>query len=146
MVILRIFKTVWFFSMVAGVGSLLYGYASLQQENVEVFGNGSEMTSISRDSFFYIVLAFLALINVMVYIIAKILAKNTEFRTWFYGLIITFNIFAVVGVSFVALYNSGEAYNFARLELVIYGSIALFLLWTLSWPVYLGYRKFSGQS
>jgi len=144
MVILRLFKAVWFVSLLAVTTVLLYGYASLH-ENVEVFENGTEMMRIDRDTFFYIVLGLVAFINVLVFIIAKI-AQQTEFRTWFYGLIITFNIFFIVGIGFVTLYNSGEAYDYSRLQSVIYGSIALFSAWTVGWPLYVGYKRFLSRS
>jgi hypothetical protein len=145
MVVLRVFKVVWFISLMAALGELLFSYASLQGD-VQVYSNGTASRLISPDSFFYIGVAFLALINVLVFIVAKIVAKRTEFRTWFYGLIITFNIFCIVSMGFIALYNSAEAYNFQRLQPIIYGSVILFLAWTIGWPVYLGYKKILGQS
>ncbi len=144
MVILRLFKAFWFVSLLAVTVVLLYGYASLQ-DSVEVFENGTEIMRIDRDTFFYIVLGLLAFINVLVFIIAKV-AQQTEFRTWFYGLIITFNIFFIIGISFVTLYNSGEIYNYSRLQSIIYGSIALFSLWTVGWPLYIGYKRFLSRS
>lgn len=145
MVVLRIFRAVWFISMVAVVAVLLYGYASLQEE-VGVYENGTEIMRISRDTFFYIALGLLAVINVLVYLVASVSKQNTEFRTWFYGLIITFNLFFIIGIAFVSLYNSGEGYDYTRLETIIYGSIALFSIWTVGWPLYIGYKRFLGRS
>ncbi|HEX5170713.1 MAG TPA: hypothetical protein VFW11_16180 [Cyclobacteriaceae bacterium] len=145
MVVLRIFKTVWFLSLIATAAVLLYGYASLH-EQVGVYENGTEILQITRDAFFYIVLGFIAMINVLVFVMAKIVAQNLDFRIWFFGLIVTFNIFVIVGVSFVALYNSGEVYDYRRLEAIIYGSIALFSIWTVGWPFYMGYKRFLSKS
>jgi hypothetical protein len=113
---------------------------------VAVYSTGTASQRISPDTFFYIGVGFLALINVLVFVVAKIVAKRTEFRTWFYGLIITFNIFCIVSMGFIALYNSAETYNFQRLQPIIYGSVILFLAWTIGWPVYVGYKKILGQS
>lgn len=145
MVILRIFRSVWFLSLMAVTAVLMYGYASMQEE-VIVSEELESTVRISRDTFFYIVLAFLAIINVLVFIIARIMVRSEDFKSWFYGLVITFNIFFIVGIGFVSLYNSGEAYRYARLEPIIYASIGLFVIWSFSWPVYLGYKRLSSRS
>jgi hypothetical protein len=145
MVILRIFKAVWFVSVIAVLAFLLYSYATLK-EDVVVYEDGAEMMRISRDMFFYLILGLLAFINVLVYIIAKIMVSNIEYRTWFYGLIITFNIFFIIAIAFISLYNSGEIYDYSKLEVILYSSIGLFSFWTVGWPIYIGYKRFVGQS
>lgn len=143
--IVKIFRAVWFISLLIVTAVLFYGYATLP-ENVIVSENGTNIYDITRDMFFYIVLGFLSVINVMVVTIARIGVKNEAFKTWFYGLIITFNIFFIVAISFISLYNSGETYDYKRLETIIYTSIGLFSFWTVGWPVYIGYKRFSGKS
>lgn len=101
---------------------------------------------ISRETFFYMVLALLTIINVLVFIIARIMVRSEDFKSWFYGLVITFNIFFMVGIGFVALYNSGEAYDYSRLQPVMYGSIGLLLLWSFAWPLYVSYKRLAGKS
>jgi hypothetical protein len=145
MVILRIFRSIWFLSLMSVTVALLYGYASMQEE-VVVREEVASSIRISRDTFFYIVLAFLSIINVLVFIIARIMVRSEDFKSWFYGLVITFNIFFIVAIGFVSLYNSGESYNYTRLEPIIYASIALFVAWSVAWPVYLGYKRASGRS
>lgn len=145
MVILRIFRSMWFLSLMAVTVTLLYGYASMHEEVVVREALESSFR-ISRDTFFYVVLAFLAIINVLVFIIARIMVRSEDFKSWFYGLVITFNIFFIVGIGFVSLYNSGESYQYARLEPVIYASIGLFVVWSFAWPLYLGYKRLSSRS
>jgi energy-coupling factor transporter transmembrane protein EcfT len=101
---------------------------------------------ISRETFFYMVLALLTIINVLVFIIARIMVRSEDFKSWFYGLVITFNIFFMVGIGFVALYNSGEEYDYSRLQPVMYGSIGLLLLWSFAWPLYVSYKRLAGKS
>ena len=140
----KIFRAVWFISLLLVTASLLYGYASLP-EYVTVQEHGTDILQITKDTFFYIVLGMLSVINVLVFLIAKIAIKNDAFRTWFYGLVITFNIFFIVAISFISLYNSGENYDYKRLEAIIYTSIGLFSFWTVGWPVYIGYRRLVGK-
>ncbi|HEY8512129.1 MAG TPA: hypothetical protein VIL31_09230 [Cyclobacteriaceae bacterium] len=145
MVILRIFRSVWFLSLLAVTAALLYGYASMREE-VVVRETVEGSFRISRETFFYMVLALLTIINVLVFIIARIMVRNEDFKSWFYGLVITFNIFFIVGIGFVSLYNSGEMYDYSRLQPVMYGSIALLLVWTFAWPVYVSFRRLAGKS
>ena len=144
MVILRIFKAVWFISMLTVLAFLLYSYATLQEE-VVVYEQGTEIMRIGRDTFFYIIVGLLASINVLVYVIAKVVLNN-EYKTWFYGLIITFNIFFIIAIAFISLYNSGEIYDYSKLEVILYSSIMLFSFWTVGWPIYIGYKRFVGKS
>lgn len=132
-------------SLLAVTAALMYGYASMHEE-VIVREEVQSTIRMSRDTFFYVVLAFLSIINVLVFIIARIMVRSEDFKSWFYGLVITFNIFFIVGIGFISLYNSGEAYDYARLEPLIYASIGLFLVWSFAWPIYLGYKRLSGRS
>jgi hypothetical protein len=81
-----------------------------------------------------------AVTNVMVYIIAKVFKENEDLRTWFYGLITTLNIFFVIGLNFISLYNSSERFDYNRIAFVIYGSLALIIVWAVSWPVYVIFK------
>ena len=145
MVILRIFRSVWFLSLLAVTAALMYGYASMREEVVVREAVDSTLR-ISRETFFYMVLAMLTIINVLVFIIARIMVRSEDFKSWFYGLVITFNIFFIVGIGFVSLYNSGETYDYSRLQPVMYGSIGLLLLWSFAWPIYVSYKRLAGKS
>jgi prepilin signal peptidase PulO-like enzyme (type II secretory pathway) len=145
MVVLKIFRSVWFLSLLAVTAALLYGYASMREE-VIVREAVDGAIRISRETFFYMVLALLTIINVLVFIIARIMVRSEDFKSWFYGLVITFNIFFIVGIGFVSLYNSGETYDYSRLQPVMYGSIGLLLLWSFAWPIYVSYKRLAGKS
>lgn len=145
MVILRIFRSVWFLSLLAVMAALLYGYASMREEIiVREAVEGS--IRISRETFFYMVLALLTIINVLVFIIARIMVRSEDFKSWFYGLVITFNIFFIVGIGFISLYNSGETYDYSRLQPVMYGSVGLLVVWSFAWPVYVSFKRLAGRS
>lgn len=138
---LKIFKAVWFLSVLVVTGVFFYVYASLP-ETVLISELETEM-SISREALFYLTLIILTLINFMVLIFAKLYRPSSEdLVTWFYGQIICLNVFFVIVLCYVSLFNSQEKFDYERLGVIIYGSIGLIVIWAASWPVYLFSRKF----
>lgn len=132
---LKILKVIWVFSLLGTMASFMYVYAGLP-ENVVVNENPQTL-ALSKEAFFYVALAVIALANALVFGVSRIFSdKEMGFKAWFYGLIACANLFFVIGLSFISLYNSNEKYDFARLGTIIYGSVVLMLLWAISWPVY----------
>ena len=84
--------------------------------------------------------------NFGLYLIAKVFAHRPDFRTWFYGFMVVLNIFFVMSLSFIALYNSNEKFDYGRIDFAIYGSVILIVVWALAWPVYSLYKKFAVKS
>ena len=138
--VLKLLKAIWFLSMLATLGALLYVYASLPQE-VLVQDDTDAKVAISNELFFYIAMVLIAVSNAMVYVMAKVFKTNEDLRTWFYGLIIALNIFFIVGMNFISLYNSAEKFDYDRIALIIYGSLALIILWASAWPVYAIFKR-----
>ncbi len=137
---LKLFKAIWFLSMLAVFANLLYVYASLP-EQVSLMEEGVETYAIGREQLFYSAMVVIALANVMVYLFSKSIAPDEHFRTWLHGLVITLNIFFIIGLSFISLYNSVEKFDFSRIGFIIYSSVILVVVWALSWPVYSISRK-----
>lgn len=137
--VLKLFKAVWFLSVLAVLAHLLYIYAGLPEQ--VVVNDGENGFSVSREVFFYGALAALALINVLVYAVSTVYRHDVELRAWFHGLVITLNIFFVVASSLVSVYNSSEKFDYDRIGFVIYGSIGLVVCWAISWPVYKIFRR-----
>lgn len=142
--IARIFRAVWFLSLLAATATLLYQYASLPPSVVILSDNGEDL-SVSNDTLFYLMTALLCVVNVLVFPFSYY-QKNDAFRSWFFGLIITVNIFLIIGFSFISLFNSGEKYDFARLQPVIIGSIVLVISWSVAWPLYWVFRNLRKKS
>jgi len=130
----KIFRAVWFLSMVVMLASLLYVYAGLPEE-VIVQDDPTGAVVLSRDVFFYIVMLAGCLVNLLVYLTGKLMAHDTIFRTWFYGCIITLNIFIIIALFFVSVYNSAEKFDYERISFIIYGSVGLIVVWALALPV-----------
>jgi hypothetical protein len=138
---LKILKVIWFFSLLGVMAIFMYVYASLP-ENVVVIENRETIT-LSRETVFYIALALIAIANALVFAVSRIYSeKESDFKAWFNGLVACANLFFVIGLSFVSLYNSNEKYDFGRLGVIIYGSIGLLLVWAASWPLYQVVRRF----
>jgi hypothetical protein len=138
---LKIFRAVWFLSVLALFAVLLWNYAGWQEE-VLVQGEEGSAVAASRDSVFYLCVVIFLLVNVLVYVIGKLYAQNEAFRSWFHGLIITINIFFIVTVNLIGLYNSLERFDYDRIGAIIYGSVGLIIFWAAAWPVYLLFQKF----
>jgi hypothetical protein len=138
--VLKLFRGVWFLSVLAVLSNLLYVYASLP-EQVVIQEEETGQTLVARESFFYIMTGILVLINVTVYSIGKIYARQQDFRAWFHGLIVTINMFFIIAMSIILTYNSAERFDFSRILFIVYGSIGLVIVWAISWPVYVIIRK-----
>ena len=136
---LKLFRAVWFLSVLVVLANLLYVYASLPtmvtvQENKAV--------AVSKEWLFYILLAAILLINVLVYFLKMMYQDAENLRAWFHGLIITINIFLIVSMHALNVYNGKEMFDHTRVEFFITGSLALFILWAAFWPLYLLFQKF----
>jgi hypothetical protein len=140
--LLKVFRVIWFVSVLALFATLLFNYAGWAEELI-IQQDGSKNVTISKEVLFYLLVAIFAFVNVLVYVTSKIFQRNIPFRTWFHGLITTINIFFVIALSLIGLYNSFEAFDYERIGFIIYGSVALILVWALTWPVYLMIQKIS---
>ena len=69
--VLKLLKAIWFLSMLATLGALLYVYASLPQE-VLVQDDTEARVAISNELFFYIAMVLIAVSNAMVFVMAKV--------------------------------------------------------------------------
>ena len=143
--VLKLLKAIWFLSMLVTLLALLYVYASLPQE-VLVQDDTEARVAISNELFFYLAMALIAVSNALVFVIAKVFKTNEDLRAWFFGLIITLNIFLIIGMNFISLYNSEEKFDYDSIAVIIYGSLGLIILWTVAWPVYAIFKRSSLKS
>jgi hypothetical protein len=137
--ILKIFKAVWFLSLMAWLVLFLYVYASLPED--VLIREVESKVLITREAVFYSFLAAIVLVNGLVFIVSRLFKDQEDFLSWFYGLIICLNFFFVIVLNFVNLVNSGEKFNYDRIGYVIYGSVGLFVFWAVGWPLYSVFRK-----
>lgn len=142
--VLKLFRVGWFFSLLAVLGVFMYVYAALP-DPVIVYDDGHE-TTLRREAVFYIFLFLLAIFNMLVYVFRRVFARESDepFVSWYHGLAICLNLFFIVSLAFLSLYNSNEKFDYPRIGPIIYGSIALVVVWTIGWPVWLVIRKLVG--
>ncbi len=138
--ILKILKGVWFISLLAAGANLLYVYASLPGD-VAIHEEELYTVSIGRESLFYTAMVLIGVVNLLVYLFHRSLTPDEGFRMWLHGLVISLNIFFVIGFSFIALYNSAEKFDFSRLGIFIYSAVGLVIVCALTWPVILVVRR-----
>lgn len=139
--ILKVFRGVWFLSLLAAMANLMYVYAGLP-EQVVLQEEGISTTAISKETAFYVWLAVLGFVNVLVYVFSKNLVPSEEFRTWFTGLIICLNLFFIIAFSFIGLYNSSEGFDFSRAGIVLYISLGLVGAWMVGGAIYGLFKRF----
>lgn len=139
--ILKVFKAVWFLSLLGVLANLMYVYAGLP-EQVSIAEEGGATTYVmNKEALFYSALGFILILNLLVYLFSKSITPSESFRTWLHGLVITLNIFFVVGFSFIGLYNSSERFDYTRIGPIIYGSVILIVVWAIAWPIYSAGRR-----
>ncbi|WHZ08435.1 MAG: hypothetical protein OJF59_002189 [Cytophagales bacterium] len=134
----------WVVSLAALLATFFYVYASLPQD--VVVSERNEVIKFSREALFYMTLAVIALANASVFAVTRIFPRGAhEFKTWFYGLIMLANVFFIVSLDFISLYNSAEKFDYSSIGFIIYGSIALLAGWAVGWPVYQLSKRFLGK-
>jgi len=129
----------WFLSVMVVLANLLYVYASLPET---VIIQENEQVSLTREWLFYILLLIIVVINALVYLFKLMFQESENLRAWFHGFIITINIFLIVSMQALNVYNSNETFNHSLVVLYLTGSISLIILWAAFWPVYLIFQKF----
>ncbi|HWA35033.1 MAG TPA: hypothetical protein VG737_12920 [Cyclobacteriaceae bacterium] len=142
--LVKISKGVWFFSLLGTLGIFLYVYASLPE--MVSFDGGGAGFAVSRNGLFYATLGLLAILNAVVFIVAKVFAGGSQyFIAWVYGLVTFFNLFFVVALELVGVSNSQERFDYQRIGYIIYISIALVVIWSAIWPLYRLSQRFSDK-
>jgi hypothetical protein len=139
--VLRIFRAVWFMSVMGVFVRLLFGYAGWQDELV-IRETAGERLLISKEVLFYVAVGVIVIVNVVVYIFGKIYKNQEDLRIWIHSLVTAINLFFIVGISLIGVYNSYEKFDYSRIDFIIYGSVGLILLVALAWPLYAVYQKF----
>lgn len=136
---LKLFRAVWFLSVLVVLANLLYVYASWPE--VVVIQEDERMV-LDKEWLFYFSMTAIVLINALVYLFKMMFVGNEDLRSWFHGLMISINVFFVIALQTLNVYNSNEAFNYSLPGLYLTGSLALILLWAALWPLYLLIQKF----
>lgn len=133
------FRAVWFLSVLLLLANLLYVYASLPEV---VIVQEDERVSVSRELLFYGSMITILVINSLVYIFRTMFEEGENLRSWFHGLVITINIFFIVSLHALNVYNSSEIFSHDVVPFYVAGSLALIISWAALWPLYWIIQKF----
>ena len=141
MVVAKILKMIWLVSFGGATLVLFYVYSSLPEM---VAYSGNEATSfeyIDKELFFYFFLFVLALSNILLYAISarkwirsSSSQKISRLNAWKFGLGVVINIFLVISMIFISIFNSGEKFDYSNFGYLVYFSLALVILWVISLP------------
>lgn len=101
---------------------------------------------MSRNAVFYISLTLLTALNASVFAVSKLLSGMPAFfQVWFHGLIIFLHLLIIVTLEFLNLYNGQEKFRYETIGFIIYGSIAMVVLWASLWPAYSIVQRLSAR-
>ena len=120
---------------------LIYIYAGMS-EQIALFTDsvGSPSNYVSRNTFFYLSLAIIAIVNGVFLAYSefmKVLNKGSNQRfidsmkIWSNGLLTLLNLFFITAIIFLSAFNSLAKFDFYKFGLVIYVVLGLTFLWTL---------------
>jgi predicted transporter len=119
----------------------MYIYAGMP-EKIALFSDvdGNPQNFISRNSFFYISLGVIVIVNGL-FITYNYFAKTVKnestsqymdsLRVWSNGLLALVNIFFITALIFLSAFNSLERLDLYNIGLIIYVALGLIFLWTL---------------
>ena len=138
---LKLFRALWFLSVLVVLANLLYVYASLPER---VIIQEADRVDMSKEWLFYSAIVTIVGINLLVYLFKWLYrGEGEDVRSWFHGQIITINIFIIIALQALNVYNSSEMFDHSRVAFFLTGSLGLILLWAALWPLYLLFQKFS---
>jgi hypothetical protein len=136
---LKLFKALWFLSVLVVLANLLWVYASLPEV---VTIQDDEQVTVSREWLFYALMLAIVVVNALVYLMKIMVPEAENLRSWFHGLIVTINIFVIAAMHAINVYNSGEIFDHNRVGFLISGSLATIIVWAALWPIYFIFQKF----
>lgn len=128
----KIFKVIWFVSLLAMMGVLVYCYASWPE--AVYLNDANPPQTLGKSALFYAVMGLLAIFNMLAFVFPKLNYSDT-FMAWFFGMLACLHFFLISGITFVTTFNSMENYNYANIGPLLYASFGLLSAWILAGPV-----------
>jgi len=156
MVVGRLISRSWAFSFLIFLGVFLYVYAALPAQVAVFTPRGSfQSVFIDRSLFFYLGLATFIVWNVLVYILKGMLGqfpvkeysffKTEVFRimvlNWLKSFALVVNIFFIVTVALVGIFNRTSMEEFDRFSAFFYIGPILMAIWFIALMVILVRKK-----
>lgn len=137
----RIIKFVWIISLLSGLATLMYTYASLG-EVVSVHNEtlSTQSGSVDREMFFYLALGILVVFNFTFYAISRNMhiadsGMKQVLINWQLSFAAVLNFFYIISMLFIMLINSGERFDYSNFGYLVYIALGLVVLWMILLPV-----------
>lgn len=135
----RFFSALGWISAILAFITFFIAYASYPDEVLVYINNlGEPVQYLSKDLLFYLLLAFIIVMNAMLRVLRGMLERssgNTELSRSGIGITqIFFNLFFATSIYFISILNSRENFNYSNFGYLIYvsgGLLSLAILFTL---------------
>lgn len=150
----KIFNLFWFFTFVLFFAALTLSYAYLP-ENIGIHADntGAVDQFIKKEAFFYIGLIIFVVSNIVSFYFIRVLDsvpastsfyfKNQSFKykitNWFAGFVTMVNLFLVMAVSYIAIFNSQD-YQIEKYNYLLYLIPVLFVV-SMAWLAFIFTRR-----
>lgn len=134
----RLIKFTWFLTTLLFLGVLLWEYAYLPQNvGIQADAEGAPIEFISREIFFYVVLAIFSFSNAVIFALRKLilvsLQRNgnrevpgkaglkNDLSDWLLGFAASLNMFLIFGIVFLGFYNNSSGIYLPAYGPLVYG-------------------------
>ncbi|MGK7396872.1 MAG: hypothetical protein ACNS62_20010 [Candidatus Cyclobacteriaceae bacterium M3_2C_046] len=150
----KIFKFIWFISLLLFLASFLWVYAYLPGEaQIWAGEDTSRDITISKDMFFYGGLLIFMIINVIFYLFSGVWSKNVarnvsqpEFRdfkinilNWLISFNVVINFFLIISIILIGSINQSQPNP--AISILMYVGPAFIIIWLISLAVIMIKRK-----
>ncbi len=135
-------KLLWLISIVVFLALLLYVYAyTIDKQKFELLLASGQVTMVSRQNFFYIILGLFIMSNILLNWFGVILYVRNH-KSWHqsysdkmgavvYGLIFVLNLFFAVSVILIGVLNGPNLYDVSNYFSLLLVPCVLFLVWLI---------------
>lgn len=158
----RLIKFTWILTTLSFLGVLLWEYSYLPLNVGVLAGSKGEITTfISREKFFYIVLAIFAFSNGVLYSLRRLIILNitasgkslpaakeslqNDLADWMLGFAASLNVFFIFALIYLGFFNNSSGVNLAHYGPFVYGGPVLIGI-LLGILIYLLLKKRTEQS
>ena len=147
--IVRVFNTLRFFSILFLLVVLMYVYANLSDViGLESDESGKPVGLVSKNVFFYGTLFFLTLTNgiflLLIRLYNRVRSLNEKYKQalliWLNGLMGTLNFFFALALIFISAFNSLEKLDLENFGITVLASGGLVITWILGFSYVLMQR------
>lgn len=145
----KVIRFFWLLSLVGFLAALLLTYANLEAFVTLKFQSDGEELTIGRDLFFYVSIAIFILVNILLYVFARILRKLPEPQpeqsfwladlklrqrliNWLLSFVLIFNILFIIAVFIIGNMSDMYAQEEVSLSLWLYTTGVFFAIWMIA--------------